>query len=550
MRLRYRLLITLCFACAASAQTPAILPNGIVNVASYAYAGLPGGGIAPGSMFVAFGSNLGPATLVPATTFPLQTSLGGTSAKVVAGGTTYNVILNYSLASQITGILPSAVPPGSATMTVTYNGATSAPQPFTVTANSFGTFATNSGGSGPGSITSVAGKVFTATAAANPNEPAVIYGTGIGAIAGDTALDMTGVPAEVYVGTTKATVTYRGRSGCCAGIDQITLTVPSVAGLTGCSLPVVVKINNVVSNTTTIPIAPTGTRTCADVNGPPSALLDSIHAKGTGSIGAVALTRVTTSINLGSISIPGFDPNFNADIGAATFMRFTQAQLDATANPFNTQTVGACTVSYTRGGTVAATAIIPKTLDAGAAISVASSGGNQSITKSVIAGQIGYSAVFGTLGTSASYLGPGTFTITGSGGPDVGAFTAVLKNPAAVTWTNQTAITSVTRSAGQVITWSGGDATTTILIGGQSTSGNAADSVGASFQCTAKATDGTFTVPALVLLSMPPSYQVSGIDTAALYVAANTAPVTFTASGLDYGAAIGVVESVKTLGYK
>jgi len=53
-----------------------------------------------------------------------------------------------------------------------------------------------------------------------------------------------------------------------------------------------------------------------------------------------------------------------------------------------------------------------------------------------------------------------------------------------------------------------------------------------------------------VLLSLPPSVQVSGVDISSLYVGANTAPVTFTASGLDYGAVIGSVHNSKTIGYK
>ena len=56
----------------------------------------------------------------------------------------------------------------------------------------------------------------------------------------------TDVPVEVYVGGKRADVTYRGRSGCCAGIDQIVFTVPQ--GVEGCYVPVVVKTGDVVSN--------------------------------------------------------------------------------------------------------------------------------------------------------------------------------------------------------------------------------------------------------------------------------------------------------------
>jgi uncharacterized protein (TIGR03437 family) len=554
LRKSYKLLIVLAVAGIAAAQTPAISPNGIVNVASYAYAGLPSGGIAPGSLFVAFGSNLGPATLTQATAFPLATTLAGTSVQISAGGKTYDAPLNYTSAGQVVGILPSAVPAGAATMTIKYNGATSAAQSFTVSANSFGTFASNAAGTGPGAITSAAGVVFTSTAAANPGDAAVIYGTGLGATSGDDAAqprskDLTDIPVEVYVGSAKANVTYRGRSGCCAGMDQITFTVPSAAGVTGCAVPVVVKINSVVSNTTTMAIAPSGSRTCSDPTGPSSSLLDSIKAKGTANIGIVTLSRVTTSIST-PIQIPGFDPNFNADIGAATFTSLSTDQLNASVNPFNVQTVGACTVSWIKGGAAAATAIVPKTLDEGASISVKGPNGTATLAKTTAAGQIVYGGTLGSVGASSNFLGAGTFTVSGNGGADVGAFSAVVPFPGAVTWTNKDSISSITRANGQAITWSGGDANTTILIGGSSITGTSADSVGAVFSCVAKATDGSFTIPPQVLLSLPPSVQVSGIDVSSLYVGAYTAPVTFTASGLDYGAVIGSVENVKTLGYK
>ena len=56
--------ITLAVAGLASAQTPTIDAGGVVNAASYAYAGLPSGGIAQGSLFAIFGKNLGPTPFV------------------------------------------------------------------------------------------------------------------------------------------------------------------------------------------------------------------------------------------------------------------------------------------------------------------------------------------------------------------------------------------------------------------------------------------------------------------------------------------------------
>ena len=66
--------------------------------------------------------------------------------------------------------------------------------------------------------------------AAHPGQVLTLWGTGLGAVSGKEAdgplpgnLD---VPVNVYVGTKLVTPTYKGRSGCCAGIDQVVFTVP------------------------------------------------------------------------------------------------------------------------------------------------------------------------------------------------------------------------------------------------------------------------------------------------------------------------------------
>jgi uncharacterized protein (TIGR03437 family) len=143
MTLPYRLLIFPLFATLAAAQTvsnPTVVPNGVVNVASYGFAGLPSGDIAQGSMVVVFGTNFGPGTLVQAGTYPLPISLSGTSAKVTVGGVTKDLIMIYTSASQLAAVIPSGVPAGKASITVTYNGRTSVAQTFTMVTASFGVF--------------------------------------------------------------------------------------------------------------------------------------------------------------------------------------------------------------------------------------------------------------------------------------------------------------------------------------------------------------------------------------------------------------------------
>ncbi|MDE3195631.1 MAG: hypothetical protein KGN84_04765, partial [Acidobacteriota bacterium] len=364
----------------ALAQTPTIDPGGVVNVASYAYSALPSGGIAQGSIFGIFGKNLGPTPYAQATGYPLPTSLSNVTVKVTSGSTTVNAVLFLVSASQINALLPSSVPTGTATLTVTNNGQTSAPASFKVAANSFGTFALNQGGSGPGIITNAQSVPFGLTSAANPDDPAVIWGTGIGGVQGNEANgalpgDMPNVPVEVYVGSTKANVTYRGRSGCCAGLDQITFTVPNVLG---CHVPVTVKIANVVSNFTSVPVAPKGSRTCSDPNGPSPNDLQKFMTNGNVSVGAIVLSRTNTSLTvpvIGTITT-------SADIGAGTFLRYNSTQLNSSQNPFNAYTIGSCTVTYYKGSSNnSADPTLPKSLDAGASLMVNGKPGPKSLDK-------------------------------------------------------------------------------------------------------------------------------------------------------------------------
>lgn len=548
MRQIQKVFIGVCLAGAAFAQNPVVNANGVVNVASFAYAGLPNGDIAPGSMVVMFGSNLGPATLQQAATYPLPTSLSGTSVRVTSGGAAADAILSYVSASQIAAIVPSSVPAGNASLTVTYNGKTSSAATFKIVPNSFGIFSSNQAGNGPGIIANANSQVFGLTTAANPGEAAVIWGTGLGAVSGNEAAgplpgDMSSIPVEVYVAGQKTTVTYRGRSGCCAGVDQITFTVPNV---TGCRVPVALKINNVVSNYTSMPIAPTGTRTCSDASGPSPTELQRYSTSGA-TLGAVTLSRIGTSVTvpiLGTITT-------NNDLGAATFVKYTPDQLNSSQNPFGTTTIGACTVTSFRGSAASAASdpVTPQTLDAGASITVSGAAGTKQIAKVSAGGVTTYSGLLSSP-TGAGYLEPGTFTLSAPGGSGIGAFQTTLTVPAVLKWTNQDAIVNVNRAAGQLITWSGGDPNGTVTIIGTSVSGTAAESVGASFNCTVKGSDGQFTVPAAVLLSLPASVTVSGVPTGSLLVGTNTTPKSFIATGLDAGYVLATVDALKTLNFQ
>jgi len=149
-----------------------------VNSASYAAAALPSGAIAQGSLFVVFGSGLGPAALQQITAYPLSTTFGGTSITVTVNGTSTKPLIVYTSAGQLAAIMPSATPVGTGTLTVTYNGAISATQAVTVVPSSFGIYSVNQGGTGAGIITNTNFQTVGFNSSANPGEAYIIWGTG------------------------------------------------------------------------------------------------------------------------------------------------------------------------------------------------------------------------------------------------------------------------------------------------------------------------------------------------------------------------------------
>src|SRR5437879_2754349 len=112
--------------------------QGGLNGASYALPRQPNGGIAQGSLFVIFGAEMGPGSLVQQSGCPLPRTQGlsGTSVQVTVNGTTVNCPMIYTSAGQVAAILPSNTPMGTGTVTVTYNGQASPPQSITVVQSS------------------------------------------------------------------------------------------------------------------------------------------------------------------------------------------------------------------------------------------------------------------------------------------------------------------------------------------------------------------------------------------------------------------------------
>ncbi len=457
-----------------------------------------------------FGAGLGPPTLTQANSFPLSTTLGGTSVKVTVGSASVDAIPIYTLATQVAVVLPSGTPPGNGFVTVTYDGRAGNTAPIHVVTNSFAAFTAGATGSGPASLQNFnsAGDapLNTLFQSARAGQAVILYGTGLGPVSGDeTQGALPGnltADVQVFVGSQSTAVSYAGRSGCCAGLDQITFTVPQ--GITGCFVPVVVRSGGVVSNFTTMAISSAG-QTCSDPLSFSTADLTQIAQSGSLRNGQIALTRTVVGTAV-------------SDSISATFSKSTLAGVLTTAVA---PSLGTCLVTNTR--TLTGTPVLANPLDAGSALTFRGPGGPKAVVRT---NPGSYSSSL-----TPGLLDPGTFNVdNGSGGADVGAFKTTMTIPVALEWTNQTSISTLSRSQPLTLTWTGGDPNGGVVMIGVTQS--PVDASVRAFTCNERTGAGQFTVPDYVMSAMPFN---AGVANMVLSVGSFGAGVRFSATGLDIG---------------
>ena len=565
---------------------PTITTDGIVSAASYLPSGFPNSGIAQGSIFIVFGSGMGPSTILHNNSFPLQKQLGGTSIKATVGGTTVDALMIYTLAGQVAAILPSTTPAGDGTLTVTYNGSSSDPAPIHVIKNGFGIFTINTGGTGPAVAEyadySVVSLIDTGIdrpkefrRPAKPGEVLILWGTGLGPVASTVdetqpaaAGDMKSLSASVFVGGKSAQIQYKGRSPGSAGLDQINFKVPS--GVTGCFVPVVVQAGGVVSNFGSIAISTDG-GTCNDP------VKDTAGRSPVGDV--LAKIQAQQNVKLGLVQLSRFGPQFtlpligaqtiNQDTASGYFYSIGKSQFLSSFGVASLNAFGSCTVWACRGGTcVPPTQGAATLLDAGSSLSVNGPNGSKPITKS---SSKAYSAALGggSINDPLGYLASGTYMLSGTGGSGstaVGSFTAsqhLAANPLTLP-DDQFKGGTIPLSSDLTVKWSGGDPNAYVAIIGTSTSGTStlgastADptQVTATFGCTAKGSLGQFTVPAWVLSSLPVSGTLTQAGTSLVvpngFLLMGTYPsfTPFNAPNLDLGYFTNIVLSGQNVAYQ
>jgi len=247
---------------AALAQTPVIMPGGVLNAASSDQTGLP---LALGSMIAIYGSNLAPQTDV-ASTIPYPSTIDGVTVTVNNVLAPLQVVSSGQINAQIPWEALAVNPPVtnmSATVVVsTKLGGSSAPASITIGPAGPGIFTF---GFGPGQA--IAYNYSDATfASSGPianfpslpyravkiNDLLVVYATGLGAVsppvatgAGATGVSSTLITPTVLVGGVAANVPFSGLSPY-PGVYQ--LNVVLAAGTpTGAAVPLQIQMGGVTS---------------------------------------------------------------------------------------------------------------------------------------------------------------------------------------------------------------------------------------------------------------------------------------------------------------
>jgi uncharacterized protein (TIGR03437 family) len=480
----------------------------IQNNYSYLVPGLPNYGIAPGTLFIIKGTGMANATTVTALQNPgtgLPTSLNGASISVTVGGVTAAAPIYYAIATQIAAVLPSNLPAGTGTLTLTYNGTTTSPIVVLTSALGLDTFYGT--GSGLGVATNATtGALYSYTNSIPPGTTVVIWGSGLGSTGDSDTLDTStphavSNPPTFYIGGVAVTPLYAGRS-VYPGVDQINLTIPASVPQ-GCGVSVVAVSGSVVSNTVTLPIM-AGGGVCSDpVTGVTGTQINTLTG--------------TTSYNSGALFL--LQDTVSGQTEGVADAIFQSVQTTTSSTVSGLTSLGSCTLATGIASTTGTTTSTG--LNAGT-ITVTGPTGTATLTAiPTVTGDYAAQLPSGFIPASG-----GTYTFKGSGGTQVGAFSVSVAYTSPLVWTNSSSISAITRASGVTVTWTGGASGSYVYIGGSSSSAIATG----SFVCYAPASAGSFTVPSYVLLGLP-------AGSGSLLLENITTPVSFSATGLQYGEA-------------
>jgi uncharacterized protein (TIGR03437 family) len=531
-----RWVLPLAMAGAIYAQ-PAITPGRILNTSGDQQK------LAPGVVWVIYGNGLGPASLTTATGPNYPDSVAGTSVTLTpaAGGAAITAKIWYTLSTQVGGLLPSTIAPGTYNVRVTYNNQTSAPQTVTVVARSMGIGTSNGFGTGPAqaTISSVNGGLSLVRLTsgsvdfggfhwiltpAHPGDDIVLWGTGGGAdLANDnggSSGDQTAAGSfKVIVNTREITPGYAGTVTGYPGLWQINFHLPSDMP-PDCFTAIQVSAGGEVGNMTSIAVAAPGQTSCSDAFFDPT-LLPKLDAQQNIMSGTFAIARLAQgTVGPFQNTVSGF------------FARYTPYEFEASRIGYH---FGPCEI-YDRLLINSKEPATPDAfLDAGSRLPI--SGGTLSPGTALAANLLPTGPTY-VLSLSDVTLPGNTFTLSGTGGSVVGPFSAVAKFAANFQSADWDAIKSIDRSKPFTFTWTG-SGFDQVYIQVNSVTFVGSNRRVTTMNCYVPAAPGSYTIPAEALLYLPP-VPASGTSFGGIALEAYVGGIPLTAplvagGQIDYG---------------
>lgn len=512
----------------------------ILNNSSQMPPGMPNYGVAPSSIFIVQGSDLADAgnPVLQDSSAGLPLTLNGASITVTVGGVTTHPALYYTSAAQLAAVLPAATPVGTGTLIVNYRGTNSAPAPIQVLASAVGINEYNQIPIPSGLLNTnvdlgvatdaVTGALLSFTNSGTPGEIITLWTTGLGADPADSDTTYASIPhsvntpMQIYIGGILANILYQGSAGY-PGVNQINLTIPTSV-TPDCQVPLVAVTGKIISNVVVLPIHQGGGTCVKQLTGGATITGDQILSGTQDTLKAGSLSVIQTN----STSAKGVVTVSNS--AGASFFKSSGLLAGATGRGDNLSP-GSCAVYPTIAG--GALSIVG--LDAGSITFTGPTGPAIPLPPLLgIKGEDGATLASGVISAG------GIFTFTGSGGADVGPFSATLtiSNPN-FKWTNQSSGATIDRTQGLLYTWTGGLPGTYVLLGGTSTGSG----VTAGFSCRIPIEAGQFTVPSYILLGLP-------AGSGGVSIQQHDTDSTFSATGLDDGAVTASISFSTAVTYK
>lgn len=500
----------------SGAGAPVFLGSSVLNATGYQNK------LAPGTIFVIFGSGMGPASIIFGSGPNYPVTLGGTSITFTpaSGGAPITAKMVYSSAGQIAGLLPSSITPGVYAVRVTNNTLTSAPQNVTVVARSFGIATANSAGTGTAQATignvnnglslvrfttgSVAFGGYTWTLSpARPGDALVLWGTGGGA---DPANDTGGTSGDqtaagnftVTVSGRVITPFYAGASSGFPGLWQVNFTLPSDIA-PDCFAQAQVSTGGELSNSVVIPIAAAGESACSAPGLTPEVLsaLDAGERIAFGGFGIARSTQTTTRVSsTGTTVTVGRQESVGGGVGL-----YSAAQYAAI---FAGIKIGACTVTdRTAPSTVKPPSAPDAYVDFGTLIPV--SGPNVAAGVGMVVASANPGPIYSSVFSEGTIAGGGAYSL---GGP----FNVSVTFPSSFAVTGFDALSVVDRTKPLTLNWTGSGAQEELFIifSTSRVLGNLIRNV--VINCQVPGLAGTYTIPASALAYL----LTAGVDTASL----------------------------------